>query len=96
MAKVNDVVGLYLDPPEKGVVICVDEKPPGPGSGPYRPLPLRLGLPERATHDYVCHGTTTSFAALVPRPVARCVLPVPGEIVADCDSCEQFCPVKCA
>ena len=64
-AKVRDVVGLYLDPPDKAVVLCLDEKsqiqalertqpnrPPGPGR------------PERHPHDYLRHGTTTLFAAL--------------------------------
>jgi transposase len=65
VAKVNDVVGLYLDPPEKGVVICVDEKSQIQALDRTAPvLPLRPGLPERATHDYVRHGTTTLFAAL--------------------------------
>jgi transposase len=64
-AKVKDVVGLYLDPPEKGVVLCVDEKSQIQALDRTAPiLPLRPGLPERATHDYVRHGTTTLFAAL--------------------------------
>ena len=65
VAKVKDVVGLYLDPPEKGVVLCVDEKSQVQALDRTAPvLPLRPGLPERATHDYVRHGTTTLFAAL--------------------------------
>jgi len=64
-AKVKDVVGLYLDPPEKGVVLCVDEKSQIQALDRSAPiLPLRPGLPEKATHDYVRHGTTTLFAAL--------------------------------
>lgn len=64
-AKVRDVVGLYLDPPEKAVVLCVDEKTQIQALDRTAPiLPLRPGLPERATHDYVRHGTTTLFAAL--------------------------------
>jgi transposase len=64
-AKVRDVVGLYLDPPEKAVVLCVDEKSQIQALNRTQPvLPLRPGLPERATHDYVRHGTTTLFAAL--------------------------------
>jgi len=64
-AKVRDVVGLYLDPPEKAVVLCVDEKSQIQALDRTAPiLPLRPGLPERATHDYVRHGTTTLFAAL--------------------------------
>ncbi len=63
--KVRDVVGLYLDPPERALVLCVDEKTPDPGAGPHRAvLPMMPGTPERRTHDYVRHGTTTLFAAL--------------------------------
>src|SRR5438093_2905135 len=64
-AKVRDVIGLYLDPPEKAVVLCVDEKSQIQALNRTQPiLPLRPGLPEKATHDYVRHGTTTLFAAL--------------------------------
>jgi len=64
-AKVRDVVGLYLDPPEKAIVICVDEKSQIQALDRTAPiLPLRPGLPESRTHDYVRHGTTTLFAAL--------------------------------
>ena len=64
-AKVRDVVGLYLDPPEKAIVLCVDEKSQIQALDRTQPiLPLRPGLPEKATHDYVRHGTTTLFAAL--------------------------------
>ena len=63
--KVRDVIGLYLDPPENAVVLCVDEKSQIQALDRTQPiLPLRPGLPERATHDYVRHGTTTLFAAL--------------------------------
>jgi transposase len=64
-AKIRDVVGLYLQPPEKAVVVCVDEKSQIQALDRTAPiLPIRLGLPEKATHDYVRHGTTTLFAAL--------------------------------
>ena len=64
-AKVRDVVGLYLDPPATAVVLCVDEKSQIQALDRTAPiLPLRPGLPEKATHDYVRHGTTTLFAAL--------------------------------
>jgi transposase len=64
-AKVRDVIGLYLDPPQKAVVLCVDEKSQIQALDRTAPiLPLRPGLPEKATHDYVRHGTTTLFAAL--------------------------------
>jgi transposase len=64
-AKVRDVVGLYLDPPAKAVVLCIDEKSQIQALDRTAPmLPLRPGLPERATHDYKRNGTTTLFAAL--------------------------------
>ena len=64
-AKIRDVVGLYLEPPEKAVVLCVDEKSQIQALDRTAPiLPLRPGLPEKATHDYVPHGTTTLCAAL--------------------------------
>ena len=57
--------GLYLDPPERAVVLSVDEKSQIQALDRTAPmLPLRPGLPERRTHDYVRHGTTTLFAAL--------------------------------
>lgn len=64
-AKVRDVVGLYLNPPEKAIVLCVDEKSQIQALNRTAPiLPLRPGLPEKATHDYKRNGTTTLFAAL--------------------------------
>ena len=64
-AKVRDVVGLYLNPPQNAVVVCVDEKSQVQALDRTAPiLPLRPGLPEKRTHDYVRHGTTTLFAAL--------------------------------
>lgn len=63
--KVRDVVGLYLSPPEKAVVLCVDEKSQIQALDRTQPLlPMRPGQPERGTHDYVRHGTTSLFAAL--------------------------------
>ena len=63
--KVRDVVGLYLDPPEKALVLCVDEKSQIQALDRSAPvLPMMPGLPERRTHDYVRHGITTFFAAL--------------------------------
>jgi transposase len=64
-AKVHDVVGLYLHPPERAVVLCVDEK--SQIQALERTQPVRrvwLDRPEQRTHDYVRHGTTTLFAAL--------------------------------
>jgi DDE superfamily endonuclease/Winged helix-turn helix len=64
-AKVCDVVGLYLNPPEHAIVLCVDEKSQIQALNRTQPiLPVRPGLPERATHDYKRNGTTTLFAAL--------------------------------
>jgi hypothetical protein len=65
VAKVTDVVGLYLAPPENAVVLCVDEKSQIQALDRTAPmLPMQPGLPERRTHDYRRHGTTTLFAAL--------------------------------
>ncbi|PWD42771.1 IS630 family transposase [Gordonia paraffinivorans] len=64
-AKVRDVVGLYLNPPTNAVVLCVDEKSQIQALNRTQPiLPMRPGLPEKATHDYKRNGTTTLFAAL--------------------------------
>jgi transposase len=74
--KVRDVVGLYLDPPERALVLCVDEKTQVQALDRTAPLlQLRPGQPERHTHDYERHGTTSLFAAL---NVAS------GNVIADC------------
>jgi transposase len=63
--KVRDVVGLYINPPEGALVLCVDEKTQVQALDRTAPvLPLRPGLPERRTHDYVRGGTTNLYAAL--------------------------------
>jgi transposase len=63
--KVRDIVGLYLTPPERALVLCVDEKSQVQALDRTQPmLPLRPGQAERRTHDYVRHGTTSLFAAL--------------------------------
>ena len=63
--KVLDVVGLYLDPPESAVVLCVDEKTQVQALDRSAPvLPMMPGMPEKRTHDYVRHGITSLFAAL--------------------------------
>jgi len=65
VAKVTDVVGLYLAPPENAVVLCIDEKSQIQALDRTAPiLPMQPGLAERRSHDYVRHGTTTLFAAL--------------------------------
>lgn len=63
--KVRDIVGLYLNPPDRAAVLCVDEKPQIQALDRSQPiLPLRPGQIERRTHDYTRHGTTSLFAAL--------------------------------
>jgi transposase len=63
--KVRDVVGLYLNPPQAALVLCVDEKTQVQALDRTAPiLPLLPGVPQRATHDYVRHGTTNLYAAL--------------------------------
>jgi len=63
--KVRDIVGLYIDPPEHAVVLCVDEKSQIQALDRTAPLlPMRPGQAERRTHDYKRHGTTSLFAAL--------------------------------
>jgi transposase len=63
--KVRDIVGLYLDPPERALVLCVDEKTQIQALDRTQPLlPMRPGQAERRTHDYERHGVTTLFAAL--------------------------------
>jgi transposase len=62
--KVYDVVGLYLNPPEASVVLCVDEKSQVQALQRSQPaLPMMPGMAEKRTHDYLRHGTTTLFAA---------------------------------
>jgi len=74
--KVRDIVGLYMNPPDHAVVLCVDEKSQIQALERTQPmLPMRPGQPERRTHDYLRHGTTTLFAAL---DVAT------GEILGEC------------
>src|SRR5919112_4742003 len=63
--KVRDVVGLYLNPPDRALVLCVDEKPQIQAVEATAPvLPMRPGQAERRSHDYVRYGTTDLFAAL--------------------------------
>ena len=63
--KVRDIVGLYLNPPDRALVLCVDEKTQIQALDRTQPvLPMRPGHRERRTHDYTRHGTTTLFAAL--------------------------------
>ena len=65
VAKVRDVVGLYVSPPQHAVVLCVDEKSQIQALDRSQPmLPMRPGQPTRRSHDYIRHGTTSLFAAL--------------------------------
>lgn len=65
VAKVRDIVGLYLDPPDRALVLSVDEKPSIQATEGTAPVvPMRPGQPEQQTHDYIRHGTTDLFAAL--------------------------------
>ena len=74
--KVRDIDGLYLNPPENAVVLCVDEKTQIQALDRTQPLlPMGLGYMEGVTHDYIRHGTTTLFAAL---DVAT------GAVIAEC------------
>jgi transposase len=74
--KLTDVVGLYLNPPEKALVLCVDEKSQIQALERTQPLlPLRSGIPARQTHDYKRNGTTTLFAALSV---------LDGKVIGDC------------
>lgn len=74
--KVRDIVGLYLNPPERALVLCVDEKSQVQALDRSQPLlPMRPGQAERRTHDYYRHGTTSLFAALdvaTGRVIGKC------------------------
>jgi transposase len=76
VAKVRDVVGLYVSPPEHAIVLCVDEKSQIQALDRSQPmLPMRPGQPARRSHDYKRHGTTSLFAALdiaTGRVIGRC------------------------
>ena len=75
--KVRDVVGLYMAPPERAIVLCIDEKSPVQALDRPQPTqPLLPGRAEKGTHDYVWHGTTSLFSAL---DVAT------GAVVGKCD-----------
>ena len=74
--KVRDIVGLYLNPPDRALVLCADEKSQIQALDRSQPLlPMRPGQPERRTHDYVRHGTTSLFAALVVQT---------GKVIGEC------------
>ena len=74
----TDIVGLYLDPPDRAVVLCVDEKSQIQALDRTQPgLPLKKGRAATMTHDYKRHGTTTLFAALDVKS---------GKVIGDCMS----------
>ena len=82
--KVRDIVGLYLDPPEKALVICVDEKSQIQALDRTQPLlPMRPGQIERRTHDYERHGTTTLFAGLIAAVTAETDVKA-GSVIGTC------------
>ena len=95
---VGALVGLYLDPPDRALVLCVDEKSQIQALDRTQPLlPMRPGQAERRTHDYKRHGTTSLFAALDVKA---------GTIIGQCmsrhraaefrrflDAVEETCPV---
>ncbi len=88
--KVYDIAGLYLNPPEAAVVLCVDEKSQIQALARSQPaFPMMPGMPEKRTHDYVRSGTTSLFAAFdisrrhrhhrpAPAPPRHRVPQVPG------------------
>src|SRR3954451_1587156 len=74
--KVRDIVGLYLNPPDRALVLCVDEKSQIQALDRTQPLlPMRPGQAERRSHDYKRHGTTSLFAALDVKT---------GKLIAEC------------
>lgn len=78
LEKLYDIIGLYMNPPDKSIVFCVDEKSQIQALERTQPLlPLRPGIPARQTHDYMRHGTTTLFAALNM---------LDGTVIGDCMS----------
>jgi transposase len=82
--KVRDIVGLYLNPPEKALVVCVDEKSQIQALDRTQPLlPMRPGQIERRTHDYDRHGTTTLFAGLIAAVTAKTNVK-PGTVIGKC------------
>ena len=85
--KVVDVVGLYLNPPERAVVLCVDEKSQIQALDRSQPvLPMMPGMPERRTHDYVRNGITSLFAAFdiaTAQVISSTAPPAPGHRVQE-------------
>jgi transposase len=82
--KVRDIVGLYLDPPQLALVLCIDEKSQIQALDRTQPLlPMRPGQVERRTHDYKRHGTTTLFAALVAATNANTNIKA-GTVIGKC------------
>ena len=82
--KVRDIVGLYVDPPDKALVVCVDEKSQIQALDRTQPmLPMRPGQVERRTHDYERHGTTTLFAAFIAHITAKTNVKA-GSVIGTC------------
>lgn len=84
--KVRDIVGLYMSPPEKALVICVDEKSQIQALDRTQPvLPMTMGQVERRTHDYDRHGTTTLFAGFIAAVNAETSVKA-GSVIGKCMS----------
>jgi transposase len=82
--KVRDIVGLYIDPPEKAIVVCVDEKSQIQALDRTQPmLSMRPGQIERRTHDYERHGTTTLFAGFIAAAAADTNVKL-GSVIGQC------------
>jgi transposase len=82
--KVRDIVGLYIDPPEKAIVVCVDEKSQIQALDRTQPmLPMRPGQIERRSHDYERHGTTTLFAGFIAAAAGEADVK-PGSVIGQC------------
>ena len=85
--KVRDIVGLYLSPPERALVLCVDEKSQIQALDRSQPLlPMRPGQVERRTHDYTRHGTTSLFAASTSPPARSSAAATPSIVQASSGS----------
>jgi hypothetical protein len=82
--KVRDIVGLYFDPPDKALVICVDDESQIQALDRTQPLlPMRPGQVERRTHDYDRHGTTTLFAGFIAAVTAETTVKA-GSVIGTC------------
>ncbi len=95
--KVRDIVALYLNPPDRAIVLCVDEKSQVQALNRTEPiLPLAPGVPARQSHDYERHGVTSLFAAMDVGLLSRiCGLILAPAIVPSCDTARFPWPHRC-